>query len=244
MAPGRWQGARYRLTGGHPADDVTDDVLADRIRSSIGPLEKRLDLPRIHVTTRDAVAVLHGDVATDAERVALEDGVLDVHGVRGVESHLHVGLAPGDTRPSEGRAHAPGSDAKRRLEDAARRAGLSADRDAGPLLHSVLGAFVDRIPTGERDHVLGHLPADARVLATPPRRFGETRDLRTVDDLIRVARDAEPSLTESTALGMVREVLGTLAALVPEEGPDVGATLPADLAAFWRDVAPVPASAT
>ena len=103
-AGGQLRGPGYRLSGGHPDPHVSDDVLADRIRSSLGTVEKRLDLPRIHVTVENHVAVLHGDVASEADVEELVTTVGRISGVSGVVSHLHVGLTPGDTRPSEGRA--------------------------------------------------------------------------------------------------------------------------------------------
>jgi len=95
-------GIMYRLAGRRPDPNVPDDVLADRIRSSIGPLEHKLDIPRIHVMVQNHVAILHGEVDSPFEASALELAVLDVSGVDGLESHLHYGLTPGDTRPSEG----------------------------------------------------------------------------------------------------------------------------------------------
>jgi hypothetical protein len=47
---GQWMGVSYRLRGRRPDPNVSDDILADRIRSSIGGLEARLDVPRVHVT--------------------------------------------------------------------------------------------------------------------------------------------------------------------------------------------------
>jgi uncharacterized protein (DUF2267 family) len=233
ILPGRLDGIRYRARGGHPADNVPDTVLADRIRSTIGPLERRLDVPRIHVTALGGFAILHGNVATDDERRALENGVLEVYGVRGVESHLHLGFARGDTRPSDGHDHPAASAARTRFEAALRDAGLPPDRDPVPVLRAVLGTFVDRIPAGERDQLLGHLPADVTSLAETPRRLGAARDLRTVDDLVSTAQDAAPGLAAGPVLALVRSVLTTLAELVPEERSDVGATLPAELKAFW-----------
>ena len=101
-AAGRVPGLVYRLAGRHPDPDVSDDILVDRVRSSIGGVEKRLDIPHIHVMVEDHVAILHGEVTEDSDVRTLEHAILRVSGVRGVESHLHVGLAPGDTRPSEG----------------------------------------------------------------------------------------------------------------------------------------------
>jgi hypothetical protein len=103
-AAGTVPGLAYRLAGRHPDPDVSDDILADRVRSSIGGLEKRLDVPHIHVMVEDHVAILHGEVSEGSDVRALEHAILRVSGVRGVESHLHVGLAPGDSRPSEGAA--------------------------------------------------------------------------------------------------------------------------------------------
>ena len=104
---GRLRGAAYHLAGRHPDPDVTDDILADRIRSEIGPVEKRLDIPHVHVMVEDHVAVLHGDVTGESDIRALEHAILAVSGVRGVESHLHTGLVAGDTRPSASHADVP-----------------------------------------------------------------------------------------------------------------------------------------
>jgi hypothetical protein len=106
---GRLQGAAYRLQGRQPDPDVSDDILADRIRSSLGTLEKRLDVPRIHVMVEDHVAILHGEVASDHDAEQLVAAVERVSGVATVRSRLHVGLVKSDTRPSEGgqALHAP-----------------------------------------------------------------------------------------------------------------------------------------
>lgn len=101
---GRLEGFSYAIEGRHPDPDVVDTVLADRIRSELGGLEKRRDLPHVHVMVEDHVALLHGDVATQADADAIEKAVNSISGVKGVKSHLHVGLLDGDTRPSQGRA--------------------------------------------------------------------------------------------------------------------------------------------
>lgn len=101
--PGRTRGLVYRARGGRPRPDVGDEVLVERIRSTLGPLEKKLDVPRVHVMSTKGLAILHGSVGTQAEKSALEVAVSRVVGVKGVESHLHVGLSTADTRPSEGR---------------------------------------------------------------------------------------------------------------------------------------------
>src|SRR5260370_21397609 len=61
---GRWTGVSYRLAGRRPDPGVSDGVLADRIRSTLGPIEHRLDVPRVHVLVADHVALLHADVET------------------------------------------------------------------------------------------------------------------------------------------------------------------------------------
>ena len=103
---GRLQGLSYRVAGGRPDPAVGDGILADRIRSELGPVLKRRDLPHVHVVVEDHVAVLHGDVPTRADAETIEQAVGEVSGVKGVMSHLHVGLAKGDTRPSAGHLEA------------------------------------------------------------------------------------------------------------------------------------------
>jgi hypothetical protein len=139
-ARGRLEGLRYRITRRTPDPWVGDEVLADRIRSTLGPLEKRLDLPRVHVMVDDHVAVLHGDVAEPHDAATIERAVSDIAGVRGVESYLHIGLSTGNTRPSEGRAHARElpSPALRELVDAAVAAGAPQD-DARRSVRAVKG---------------------------------------------------------------------------------------------------------
>ena len=117
-------GIVYRLAGRQPDPNVSDDVLVDRIRSSLGPLEKRLDVPRVHVMVDDHVAILHGDVSDERDAAAIEHAIMRISGVSGVESHLHAGLVLGDTRPSQGAAvPQPPSAALRTLLDAAEDAG-------------------------------------------------------------------------------------------------------------------------
>jgi hypothetical protein len=128
---GRLRGGIYRLRGCRPDPNVVDLVLADRIRSTLGPLEKCLDLPHIHVMVHDHIALLHGEVSSYREVDEIDTAVAAVSGVAGVDSWLHVGLIAGDTRPSTGRAVVRPSDAHHRssmplpgegLDAAARRA--------------------------------------------------------------------------------------------------------------------------
>jgi uncharacterized protein (DUF2267 family) len=234
-------GILYRLAGRRPDPNVPDDVLADRVRSQIGPLEKRLDMPRIHVMVDERVAILHGEVPDEHDAHAIEHAVMNVSGVVGVESHLHPGLVTGDTRPSEGLAapHAQ-SHALRSLTNAARDAGASNPRSA---LHAVLCGFMDRLPADEAMQVLAHLPADVRELAGPPRRHGERpARLRTVPQLV-AAVTTEGGIEGRHAEQITRAVVATLRDLVPEEAADVAAVLPAELREFW-EASPLAASPT
>lgn len=235
-------GIAYRLSGGRPDPNVGDDVLADRIRSQLGPLERRLDVPRVHVMVDDHVAILHGSVGSEADALRIEDAVANVSGVRGVESHLHVGLGPGDTRPSEGVATQP-SVARRVLLDAAHDAGAHEPERA---VRAVLAGFMDRLPADEAEHLLSHLPADVRALGERPRRRGERpARLKTVPQLVAAAV-AHGGLEADAAERITRSVTVTLRYLVPEEARDISAVLPPELRELWEsqtatvDASPVP----
>ena len=235
----RWKGVSYRLRGRHPAPDVTDDVLADRIRSSIGRLEVRLDVPHIHLPVQDGTALLHGEVGTADDAEQLERAVAAVSGVVGVESFLHIGLIRGDTRPSEGAQHPASSAARTRLLEAATRSGV-AEEHASAVVRSVLSTFAERIPTDERSQLATHLPGDVRALIAPPRRTGRaTTRIRTVPELVATAAAAAPGgMPPEQHQRVVASVLGTLRELVPEEATDLAAVLPPDLRGFWEAAVP------
>lgn len=238
-AVGRLEGLRYRLAGRMPDPAVSDDVLADRIRSSLGRLEKRLDVPRVHVMVEDHVALLHGEVPGVADGSTIEWAVLDTPGVRGIESYLHVGLLPGSTRPSEGRAQAEEapSPAMRRLLDAARAAG-AADDDARAAVRAVLATFAERIPKDGRDQLLAHLPADVRGLAAVPRRQGgAVTRLRTLSELVTTIASRN-GMSPERAQSIIESVLAHLRELVPEEVEDVAAVLPEELRQLWTAAVP------
>jgi len=226
-------GIAYRLSGRQPDPNVPDDVLADRVRSSLGPVEKRLDIPRVHVMVDDHVVVVHGEVSTERDACQIEHAIMRISGVEGVESHLHPGLAPGDTRPSQGAAvPSPPSTSMRALLETARDAG--AGPDARNAVHAVLCAFTDRLPESEREQMVAHLPADVRALAGPPRRHGShTPRLKTVPQLV-AAVIAEGGVDPARADEITRAVIARLRNLVREEARDVAAVLPADLRELWE----------
>jgi uncharacterized protein (DUF2267 family) len=226
-------GILYRLAGRRPDPNVSDDVLVDRIRSSLGPLEKRLDVPRVHVMVDDHVAIVHGEVLDERDACAIEHAIMRISGVAGVESHLHAGLVSGDTRPSQGAAvPQPPSEALRSLLDAARDAGAGAYSRAA--VHAVLCGFADRIPEDERDQVFAHLPADVRALAGPVRRHGERPPrLRTLSQLV-AAVTAEGGVEPRHADEITRVVVAALRGLVRNEARDVTAVLPGELRELWE----------
>lgn len=224
-------GMLYRFSRRHPDPNVSDDILADRIRSSIGPVEKRLDLPHVHVMVEDHVAIVHGEVTGDDDVRAIEHAILRVSGVRGVESHLHVGLIMGDTRPSDGAASAPPSDALRILLEAARTAGSQRPRAA---VHAVLCGFSERIPDAEREQVFAHLPADVRALAGPARHHGERPPrIKKLEQLVSAIIE-EGGVEPERAAKITRTIVRALRNLVPEEARDVAAVLPTELRELWE----------
>lgn len=82
------KGLAYRATRRHPSTTVDDSVLADRIRSTIGPLEKQLHNSRINVTVENGMAILHGDIESTEAAIQIEEAVRGVAGVQGISSHL------------------------------------------------------------------------------------------------------------------------------------------------------------
>jgi uncharacterized protein (DUF2267 family) len=225
----------YRLRQHHPDATVDALTLADRIRSTLGPLERALDVPHVHVMVQGHDALLHGDVATADEAIALERAVRRVVGVRRVDSHLHVGLLGSDTRPSSGRnAPPPPSAAKCRLLAAARRGGAD-DCHAAPAVRATLDVLFGRLPRDERRHLLSHLPADVRKMAFPPAHRPDVSDLHTVTEFIAAvfAEESDPAATPA----IVTEILAEIRRLVPEEAADVAAVLPSELRSLWMATA-------
>jgi uncharacterized protein (DUF2267 family) len=238
------EGDLYRAGGNHPDPDVDDSVLADRVRSMLGPIEKRLDVPHVHVMCEDHVVLLHGDVGSDNEADRIERMAEKVSGVRGVRSFLHVGLLAGDSRPSEGAAHQGASDALRRFIDAAVGATGYDEPRATQLVGVTLGIFGERLPRGERSHLISHLPSDVRALISPRSRrheavFSHLEQMRTESEIVlAVASVLDDDDLRRIRLG-IETTVATLRELVPEERLDVAAVLPPSLRELWTRSVPV-----
>jgi uncharacterized protein (DUF2267 family) len=231
-ACGRAAGIRYRLSGRGPDPDVSDPVLAQRIRSVLGPLERRLDVPRVHVTVTDRETTLHGMVGSASDITAIEDRVLAVPGVTGIHSYLRVERDDEHTRPSAGRAHRPPSAARRDLLGCVRATGVEGEDEVERVLRATLANFLALLPDGERAHVEAHLPADVRELAVAPRHVGTVDKPRTVRALIYEVGES-CGCTPRTASDAVNAVIATLRDLVPEEASDVETVLPGELKELW-----------
>jgi uncharacterized protein (DUF2267 family) len=214
-----------------PAGHVTDQDLADQVRTALGPVVKALDLPRIHVMAEGLYVLLHGEVGTESDAVAIEDVVLNMPGVIGVESHLHVGLIAGDTRPSEGK---PGpSEMMAALTQAADNLGIDGATAKAAAVRAALTVIFDQIPPGERQHVFGHLPADVVAFIKPRRHIGESRHHWRRPLTLDVAVSLRGGIKLDTAILLVPKVIKVLRTFVPEEDADVQATLSEHLREFW-----------
>lgn len=229
-------GAEYRAAGRQPDPMVDDITLADRVRSELGRLERHLDIPHLHVTVRHHIATLHGEVISDSDVEAVERRVLQVSGVWGVRSYLHVGLAPSDTPPSVGRTTGHPSPLLEELLAGAAAWGVEG-RAADRTVRAVLQTLAERIPDDERRHLASHLPFDVRYMLRPPARHGTTRRVRDVDEFLSIVAETA-QLDERTVAPVAESVLATLRRRVPEEAADMAAVLPAGLRAWWQVAVP------
>jgi CBS domain-containing membrane protein len=218
-------------TSHHPVWE-DDGILADRIRSSLGPLLKRLDQPRVHVMASQGDVTLHGDVSDLQAKALVESSVRSVAGVNRVRSQLHVGLQPGESTPSAGH-RSERSPLLRRLEQVARESGFGSEAEARYVLRGALGVFTARLPEPARHRFLDHLPGDVRRLASSAHWL--TSDIRTVTtehDLAQTA--AVAMLTDRMhADQLLRRVLPVLREHAPTDAAAVADALPPELRAVW-----------
>lgn len=228
----RFEGLAYRVADRQPDPHVGDGVLTQRVRSQLGPVERRLDVPRLHVTVHDHIVELRGVVGTERQAETLIEAVRDVAGVHGVLSFLHIGYGPGDTRPSEGRMHRAPSGAWRDLVGSVRELDED-DTTAEAVATAVLVHLLDTLPAGEGDHLRSHLPADVRDHIDGFVHIGQPAPARSAQEFITAVVDSA-HVRRDTAEMATRQVFATLQQLVPEETADITATLPGDLKDLWR----------
>ncbi len=227
-------GHLYRLAGRSPDPNVTDDVLADRIRSSLGPLEKRLDVPRVHVIVEDHVAIVHGDVPNEGAARAIERAIMRISGVKGVESHLHPGLVAGDTRPSQGAAVPRPASAALTRARSSRRATPAPARTPARRCTQCCAVSPIACPKTNATQVLAHLPSDVRVLAGPVRRHGDAAPrLKTVPQLV-AAVIAEGGIDPAHAEQITRAVVATLRGIVRDEAATLPRCFRRELRVLWK----------
>jgi uncharacterized protein (DUF2267 family) len=220
----------------HGPDGEREHDVADHVRTALGPLLKDLDLPRIHVMAEGHRVLLHGDVASAADAIVIEDSVLSMPSVDSVESHLHVGLIPGDTRPSEG-VHEP-SEMYRTLFDEAALVGLTDERVVRTAIAGVLTAILNQVPPDERSHVIAHFPHDVAKLAKPRRHIGEAAQHWHTVSSLETDASLRAGISLETAVALLPKVILVLRVFVPEEDHDVQACLTRHLREYWIDQMP------
>jgi CBS domain-containing membrane protein len=211
-----------------------DGILADRVRSELGPVLKRLDQPRVHVMAAQGIVSLHGDVSDTPAKAAIEAAVRRVSGVASVRSHLHVGLQPGEMTPSEGHLHER-SPLLRRLEQAVRMCGYLTDAEARYVLRAVLGVFSARLPDPQRRRFLEHLPDDVRRLALPAHWL--TSDVRAISSEHDLAQTVAVAMRDDRphADRLLRHVLPIVRDHAPEDADTIAQSLSAELRAVWLE---------
>ncbi len=209
----------------------TDADLADIVRSRLGPIVKTMDLPRIHIMAEGARILLHGDVATETDAALIEEVVKSFAHVESVESHLHIGLLPGDTRPSS----APPIQSK--MMEALFGAAAAIGITEGPSRSAVKGtlsAILEQIPPNERHHLLAHFPSDVVLLVKPRQQFGDENLHWKTELALDAAASLRGGIDLASAEVLVPLIIGVIRRFVPEEDHDVIATLQSALKDLWR----------
>ena len=209
--------------------------LADVVRTTLGPVIKRLDLPRIHVMAEGHRVLLHGDVMTESEAHVIERAVERCPGVESVESHLHIGLVPGDTRPSEG-AHVI-SAMLTALLDASESIGLTG-APGRAAAWGALSAILEQVPAPERHHVFSHFPIDVVEFVRPRRHLGDEELHWQTELQLDAATALRGGISLEEANVLIPKIIGVLKRFIPEEAKDIGATLHAQLKRLWSDTEP------
>ena len=74
--------------GRGPVPEAGDRVMVERIRSVLGPIERRLGLEPVEVAVADRVATLRGSVPDESDVAVVVAAAAGVAGVREVRSDL------------------------------------------------------------------------------------------------------------------------------------------------------------
>lgn len=220
----------------HDTDESREHDIADQVKTVLGPVLKQLDLPRIHVMAEGHRVLLHGDVSRESDAEIIEDTILGLSDVDAVESHLHVGLLPSDTRPSQGVM--PPSEMYLALMAAAADADLADPGEARAGIRGTLSAILEQIPPDERRHLFAHFPYDVRPLAAARRELGTPRRHWRRPKSLEIDASLRGGMTLETAIALLPKVIVVLRVFVPEEDQDVQATLTRHLRQFWIDQLP------
>jgi BON domain len=213
----------------------TDRDLADHVRSLLGTMVKQLDLPRIHVMAEGSRVLLHGDVANVSDAEKIESFVSALDEVDCVESHLHIGLLPSDTRPSETKPET--SAMMRALLDAPMAIGIEEGSPSSCAAWGALSAILEQIPPNERRHVIAHFPNDVVLFVKPRRHLGDEGIHWKTELALEAAAAIRGGVTLEDARVIVPLIIAVLRKFVPEEDQDIQATLRAHLKDLWVDAA-------
>lgn len=212
--------------------DPDDGVVADRVRSELGTVTRLLDTPHPHVSVCEGIVALHGDVRDLAAGAAIEAHVLGVAGVRGVRSHLHVGLLRSDTTPSQAHRRQT-SELLRTLRRTVAGMGFASRTETDYAISAVLSVFSWRLPASVRIRYLKHLPYDVRRLAQPPRWLADAPRA--------VAREHDFAQTVALVAGcdreladrLTRQILPVISEQAASERMSIARVLPTQLRAIW-----------
>ncbi len=209
----------------------TDRDLADHVRSLMGTMVKQMDLPRIHVMAEGSRVLLHGDVVTTEDAERIEQFVIGLDDVDSVESHLHVGLLPSDTRPSK--AVPEQSKMMAALLDAPVAIGIEEGAPSSCAAWGALSAILEQIPPNERRHIIAHFPNDVVTFIKPRRHLGDEGIHWKTELALDAAAAIRGGITLADARVLVPLIIGVLRVFVPEEDHDVQASLHTHLKELW-----------
>jgi uncharacterized protein (DUF2267 family) len=228
------QRVRFTTIGKPPKANAD---LADTVHSRLGSIIKTMDLPRIHIMAEGTRILLHGDVATEQDASLIEGIVKSFDNVDSVESHLHVGLLPSDTRPSKGHSAEASlsnqSDMMKGFFENAAAIGLT-EGPAQSAIKGTLTAILEQIPPNERQHVIAHFPTDVARFVKPRHHFGDENIHWKTELELDAAASLRGGFDLPTAEVLVPLIIGVIRRYVPEEDHDVVATLHTALKELWQ----------